>query len=125
MRIEIAGWESEGLRCPDVTVDLRRNGNVPRVALIQMPNGTGKTTTLQLLNATLSESAKDWSSDKVRTFRRPDDASPHGRFKATLLVDDKPLSIELTLNYETGKASYRSTVREAVESYDIGTFRPP
>lgn len=108
MRIEIAGWESEGLRCPDVSVNLRRNGRVPPVALIQMPNGTGKTTTLELLNAALSGSAQSWAPERVRQFRRGQE-STEGRFKATLLVDGSPLSIELHLDYGSGKVSYRTT----------------
>ena len=108
MRIEIAGWESEGLRCPDVAIDLRRDGRVPSVSLVQMPNGTGKTTTLELLNATLSGSARKWDPEKVRAYRRGHEGTV-GRFEATLQVDGKPLSIELLLNYDTGLASYRST----------------
>ncbi len=108
MRIEIAGWESEGLRCPDIGVDLRRAGRVPSVSLVQMPNGTGKTTTLELLNAALSGSAQDWRPEQVRGYRRGREGSV-GRFKVTLLVDGKLLSIELLLDYSTGRASYRST----------------
>ena len=108
MRIEIAGWESEGLRCPDVAVDLRRDGRVPRVSLVQMPNGTGKTTTLELLNAALSGSAREWRPDQVRAYRRGREGSV-GRFKANLVADGKPLSMELLLDYSTGRASYRST----------------
>ena len=109
MRIELAGWESAGLRCPDVSVDLRRESGVPAVALLQMPNGTGKTTTLELLNATLSGAAKDWSSERVRSYRRSGDSRSDGRFKATLLVDGKPLTIELLLKYEDGEAVYLTT----------------
>ena len=109
MRIELAGWESSGLRCPDVSVDLRRDGHVPRVSLIQMPNGTGKTTTLNLLNATLSGTATNWLPEKIRSFRRSSDSMSSGRFKVTLLVDNKPLTIELKLNYDAGKVGYRST----------------
>ncbi len=108
MRIELAGWESEGLRCPDMSVDLRRNGRVPSVSLIQMPNGTGKTTTLELLNATLSGSAQEWKPDLIRSYRRGREGSV-GRFKTNLLVDDRHLSIELFLDYSTGRARYRST----------------
>ena len=108
MRIEIAGWESEGLRCPDVAVDLRRDGRVRPVSLVQMPNGTGKTTTLELLNAALSGSAQDWKPERVRGYRRGREGAV-GRFKANLLADGKPLSIELRLDYSTGRASYRST----------------
>ena len=109
MRIELAAWESTGLRCPDVAIDLRRDGNVARVSLIQMPNGTGKTTTLELLNATLSGSANGWDQAKVRSYRRPGDQATAGHFCVTLLLDGKPLSIELVLDYETGSARYLST----------------
>ena len=108
MRVELAGWESEGVRCPDISVDLRRKGNVPPVTLIQMPNGTGKTTTLELLKATLGGSARDWPPERVREFRRGEEGKG-GRFKATLLCDGKPLSIELVLDFGSGRASYRTT----------------
>lgn len=109
MRIDIAGWQSIGLRCPDVSVDLIRGNKVPQISLIQMPNGTGKTTTLQLLNTTLSGSAKYWDAEKVLDYRRNQDNRTHGQFKVTLLVDGNPLSVELILNFETGKATYKST----------------
>ena len=108
MKIEIAGWESSGLRCPDIAVDLRRDGRVPTVSLIQMPNGTGKTTTLELLNATLSGSAQDWKADQVRAYRRGREGTV-GQFKVHLQVDEKPLSIELHLDYSTGRTHYQST----------------
>jgi DNA sulfur modification protein DndD len=109
MRIDLVGWESEGLRCPDVKIDLRRDGKIPKVALIQMPNGTGKTTTLQLLNATLSGDAEGWAPEKVRRYRRKHDTRGEGRFKATLLVDGRPLSIELILDFENGSTRYKTT----------------
>ena len=109
MRIDIAGWQSIGLRCPDVSVELIRENQVPQISLIQMPNGTGKTTTLELLNATLSGSAEHWDAEEVINYRRKQDNRTHGQFKVTLLVDGSPLSVELILNFETGKASYKST----------------
>ncbi len=110
MRIDLAGWSSAGLRCPDIEVDLRlSDGGVPEVALIQMPNGTGKTTTLQLLNATLTGRAAAWDATRVRSFRRKGDTRGAGQFKATLLIDGKPLSIELNLDFDAGLARYKST----------------
>ena len=109
MRIEIGGWESNGLRCPDVDVRLVVDGKIPSVALVQMPNGTGKTTTLEMLNATLSGTASDWKPEKVKSYRRAGESHARGRFRATLLVDGKPLTIELILNFETGQVSYKTT----------------
>jgi DNA sulfur modification protein DndD len=110
MRISLSGWASTGLRCPDVEIDLVGAKKKPaKVALIQMPNGTGKTTTLELLKATLTGRADSWPEDKVRSYRRHGDAAAKGRFRVTLLMDDRPLTIELTLDFENGTAGYRTT----------------
>lgn len=110
MRIDLLGWSSEGLRSPDMEVDLRNDNGAPaRVALVQMPNGTGKTTTLELLNAALNHTAKDWSPDEIRQFRRRGDTRPLGSFLVKLLVDNRPLTFELTLDFENGTARYRTT----------------
>lgn len=110
MRIDLAGWSSRGLRSPDVDVDLTVDGNKPaKVALIQMPNGTGKTTTLELIKATLSNTAVNWSPNTVRSYRRRRDDRPEGQFRVRLLIDGKPLTFELTLDFENGSARYRTT----------------
>ncbi|GAA0580584.1 hypothetical protein [Rhizomicrobium electricum] len=109
MKIELRGWSSEGLRCPDVAVDLLAHGEIPPVSLIQMPNGTGKTTTLELLRATLDGGAKQWAPADVRRFQRPHDTSARGSFKVDLLVDERPLTFELILDYTEGQAFYRTT----------------
>lgn len=110
MRINLVGWSSHGLRCPDVEVNLRLDAAGPaHVALVQMPNGTGKTTTLELLNATLSGEATNWDETKVRSYRRAGDDRDRGSFVVNLLVDERPLTLELTLDFETGAASYRTT----------------
>ena len=123
MRIEIAGWESSGLRCPDVLVDLRvRQTNPKKITLVQMPNGTGKTTTLELLKATLSGAAEHWDPDYVRSFCRSRDSRHFGTFRVTLLVDGNPLSIELQLNYSTGHVSFKTTNPQrggVVNRYDV------
>ena len=110
MRINIAGWSSEGLRCPDVAIDLcDADGRPVRVALVQMPNGTGKTTTLELLNATLNGEAAKWDEGTVRGFRRARDANARGSFVARLLIDERRLTIELAFDFDAGRVSYRTT----------------
>ncbi len=109
MKIELLGWSSRGLRCPDVSIELATHGKVRPVSLIQMPNGTGKTTTLEMLMAALDGEAVNWSPDKVRGFRRAGDDSERGEFVVHLLMDDKPLTFELTLDYNAGTARYRTT----------------
>lgn len=110
MRINLTGWSSEGLRCPDVTVDFRVDDGVPaHVSLVQMPNGTGKTTTLALLKATLSGEGRNWDASTVRSLRRKDDDRTSGQFVVRLLIDGRPLTIELALDYENGRATCRTT----------------
>lgn len=110
MLISLQGWASEGLRCPDVQIDLEgRNGAPAKVALIQMPNGTGKTTTLEMLRATLTGRATEWSPDQIISYRRAGDSNEYGSFRVTLLVDGRPLTVELILNFEEGAVRYRTT----------------
>lgn len=110
MRIDLAGWSSRGLRSPDVDVNLAdADGTPAKVALIQMPNGTGKTTTLELIKATLSNTAGSWNPEKVRGFRRRLDTRTEGQFIVRLMINGRPLTFELTLDFENGAARYRTT----------------
>lgn len=109
MKIVLEGWESKGLRCPDVKVSLVVGGQVPRVTLIQMPNGTGKTTTLLLLNAALSGEAEKWTQKKVRDMRFQGDDIQKGQFLVKLRIDDHPLTFELNLDFESGSATYKTS----------------
>lgn len=110
MQVNLAGWTSRGLRCPDITIDLTgRHGSPAQVALIQMPNGTGKTTTLSLLRAALTGRAMQWKPDEIRELRRPGANNDTGEFRVTLHVDGKPLTFELSLDFEAGTAAYRTT----------------
>jgi len=112
MKIELMGWASTGLRCPDVTVDFRTNDGASgpaHVTLIQMPNGTGKTTTLSLIRAAMTGEAEQWSPKEVSDFQKPGEDIAEGKFTLNLLIDGRPLSFELSLDYETGKARYRTT----------------
>jgi DNA sulfur modification protein DndD len=110
MQINLIGWASSGLRCPDVELNLiGATGGPAKVALIQMPNGTGKTTTLELLKATLTGEAVGWAEEKVRSYRRHGDAVEKGRFRVELLIDNRPLTFELTLHFDSGQVSYKTT----------------
>ena len=109
MKIRILGWESEGLRCPDIKILLSSEGRPNRVSLIQMPNGTGKTTTLSLLKAALTGVAENWDQEKVVQFRRRGEDLPSGTFLVKLSIDDKPLTFEMTLDFLDGGVKYRTT----------------
>ncbi|MDY6804953.1 MAG: hypothetical protein SXA11_14255 [Cyanobacteriota bacterium] len=108
-KIEILGWESQGLRCPDVEIDLKINDEIAPVVLIQMPNGTGKTTTLTMIRAAMNGEARNWSADKIRSFRRPGESRSEGFFTLHLWVDRRPLTFELMLDFDGGKAEYATS----------------
>ncbi len=117
MELRIQGWNSSGLTCPDLKVSLidgkHKNGVV---SIIQMPNGTGKTTTLDLLRASLTGNATGWQSSKVVRFRsqnKPDE----GYFRVDLSVDGKPLVFEMNFDFTAGQVSYVTT------SPDVGGRR--
>lgn len=101
------------MRCPNIVLDDLDGGGgetrPARVSLIQMPNGTGKTTTLELLNATLSGEARSWDHERVLEFRRPGEDHGSGTFAVSLRVDGRLLTIELTLDFESGTVRYRTS----------------
>ncbi|WP_287364828.1 hypothetical protein [Mesorhizobium sp.] len=124
MRISLSGWASSGLRCPDVEVNLAGQSGTPaKVSLVQMPNGTGKTTTLELIRATLTGAAAAWKPSQIRDLRRPGDDRDVGQFRVALLMDRRPLTIELILDFDNGTASYRTTTPGS--GGVVGRWQPP
>jgi DNA sulfur modification protein DndD len=109
MIIQLAGWSSEGLRSPDMEVRLEKDGSIPVVSLLQMPNGTGKTTTLTMLRAAMTGEATNWSQEKIRSMRRPGETTDNGRFALHLTIDGKPLTLEVRLDFDAGTAAYRTS----------------
>jgi DNA sulfur modification protein DndD len=111
MRLDLLGWRIEGLRSADFEISLTdENGRVPRVALIQMPNGTGKTTTLQCLRAALTGEAISWTPDEVRSFRKTaNDAAGTGRFDVRLRVDARLVTFGMVFDFTEGQITYQTT----------------
>lgn len=108
MDVRLTGWKAQNLRggLRDVDIDL---GNSPsRWTLIQMPNGTGKTTTMELLRATLN--GMELPAKTVRELRA-DDHVETGFFEARILVDGQPYRLQLELDFRNGSAT-QWTVQE-------------
>lgn len=111
--LRILGWKAEGLRCPDheLSFELDKQGSVHPITLIQMPNGTGKTTTLQLLRAALSgeAAAGQWPPSKVRSFRKA--TSPaRGLFRLVLhSAAAGRVTISLEFDFAQGVMKYKTT----------------
>ena len=122
----IEGWEAEGLRCPDHLFRFTKASDAPHaVCLIQMPNGTGKTTTLEVLRAALSGAAASgaWDAAKVREFAKVQGKSRAGRFQVRLLVGSgHRLTVEMRFDFEAGTVRYATTTTG--RGKDEG-FKPP
>jgi len=122
-KLELLGWEARGLRCPDHEVDLTTGKSAAPhcVTLLQMPNGTGKTTTLRMLRATLSGSAQEWTPSDILDIKGPRRDVERGEFVVTLLYGDRKLTMELTLDYKRRSAHYRTSHASGVKN----GYHPP
>ena len=122
ININIAGWKISGFRCPDHSVDFYdENENIFNVSLLQMPNGTGKTTTLQLLKYALSGSAESESPAHIRSFKKRNSDVIHGIVEIKILHSNKKITFVMIFDFDTGRASYKTTS----ESGQATGFNPP
>jgi len=51
-----------------------------------MPNGTGKTTIIELLQGILTGEARNWSADKIGSYKAKDDTVYNGEFDLTISI---------------------------------------
>ena len=106
MKISLTDWAYKQIRggLADVAIDL---GTPPaRYSLVQMPNGTGKTTTMKLFRAIFTE--KKLSPEEIAGFRAtPEDDL--GEFSLGLEIDGKPYRLRMELDYINGNVTYWTT----------------
>jgi len=113
--LKITGWKADGLRCPETIVDLSHSES--RIAFIQMPNGTGKTTTYNLIDFAFDKRppeqidvlqydlTKDpitlskWISGMPRRFNPPE----QGTFELYCEFNSKALIIHLEFDFILNK----------------------
>lgn len=110
MDIKIRGWSSKGFRCPDVSLDLLSDsGDIADVSFIQMPNGTGKTTTLTLLRAALSGEAENWKNEEIKQLRKHAGIVRLGEFTLHLDLNGELLSFQLVVDFENCEVTYNTS----------------
>lgn len=120
--LKFLGWKAEGLRCPNHEIDLTSSEGPASIALIQMPNGTGKTTSLELLRAAMSGSASDWDPEQIRSYRKREAGKTRtGNFTVSFKVADERATINLALDFVNGEARYSTTYK----SGKMDGFSPP
>ncbi|WP_018099622.1 AAA family ATPase [Sinorhizobium meliloti] len=110
--MRILGWKAQGLRCPDHEISCADADGQPfPVSLVQMPNGTGKTTTLALLRAALSGAAiaPAWDRHKVAELRKRNSDTTEGYFEVRLLLNDRRATVVMDFDFENGRVTYKTT----------------
>jgi len=96
----------------DLTIDLCQNGGLKRVSLIQMRNGYGKTTTMDLLRYCLDKKASNLTADKIRSFKPSKTTVPKGFFRVKLSIDSAIKYVTLHFDYLSGVAKYTTSATE-------------
>ena len=106
MKIELAGWRAHNLRgyLRDVDIDLTSSNT--KWTLLQMPNGTGKTTTMELLRAAFS--GQGMKTETIRSLKA-DDMVEDGFFEMSLLIDQQPLHIEIRFDFRREQCAFYTT----------------
>lgn len=105
LALKVKGWRYENIRggVRNLGIDLDDD---PRWTLIQMPNGTGKTTTMMLLRAALTGEAP--TPEEIRGLRA-DDETQAGAFELRLEIGDAAYRIELQFDFERGACTFFTT----------------
>lgn len=78
------------------------DGSVINNNFIMMANGTGKTTTMELIKGLFDGTATTWSAAKVRSFAPTLIEADTGEFSITVKFDDRQYKYFLALNYKDG-----------------------
>lgn len=104
MKISISQVQAKGLRCPDIDIDLYDQSSGKAVNLIQMPNGTGKTTIISLIKAILSRSVESWKPSDIREYKNKESTSDSGEFKLKLIIqksdEDEEINASIALKFD-------------------------
>jgi hypothetical protein len=115
MKINLLEIHYENIReMRNLTIDLCDNSGWPKhISLIQMPNGTGKTTTMELIRYCFNKGAMDLKEYDVVSFKPPHDPeAKSGKFQVKLSIDGKIKVVTIRFDYETGTATYTTSSRE-------------
>ena len=113
MKISIEQIETNGLRCPNTVISFKNKPTGPVINLLQMPNGTGKTTIIELLQGALTGDAINWSPTKIKSYARKTegDLAVEGLFKLTISIErnDKHIQIvvfQIDFDFHHGKVDF-------------------
>lgn len=122
--LKILGWSAKGLRCPNHELSFEKSDGVHKISLVQMPNGTGKTTTLKLLRAALSGPDIWIDAEKVHSFQK-NTSTEQGQFELRLLYNQRRLTIQMQFDFTAGVVKYYTTSSNSASGGKESGFHPP
>jgi len=106
VNVKIVKITSKNLRCPDYVIDFAgSDGNPCPVVLLQMPNGTGKTTTLELLRAAFA--GETILTDPYKDYVDKD--CIEGQFQVDFTNNSLPYTITMKFNSDSNGLEYNTT----------------
>ena len=88
----------------DLTISLKNDNSIYPVSLIQMPNGLGKTTTMNLLRYSLNGMAESLDEKTVRDYKGNN--GDQGEFEVKISIENEIFYIVLAFNFHRGKITY-------------------
>ena len=121
MKLNLLGWKCEGLRCPDFNIQLDYNES-SSATFLQMPNGTGKTTTLRLLKRSLYK--HDFKSTEIEEYKaKNSEYKKEGLFQAKFSVEGKIFYTTIKFDFEKKTYNYLSSLMD--EGGQLSDFKLP
>jgi len=113
MDLRIKGIRYKNIReFKDLEIDFTRDSGDPHhISLVQMPNGTGKTTTMDLIRTVLTGQDLDENEEgeiTVSNLEPKDFDAIEGSFEADFESQGDQFTFRLELDYETGEHQYRT-----------------
>ena len=111
MKMSILGIEYKNIRkISELKLSfVDANGKSIKNNFVMMANGTGKTTTMELIKGLMDGSAADWSAKKIKTFAPTTSHSDVGVFSIAVKFDERQYKYFLHMNYKTGTANIKTT----------------
>ena len=104
MKMSILEFEYKSIRkISSLKLSFSTENGVPiKNNFVMMANGTGKTTTMNLIKGLLDQSAIHWDEETIRSFAPTTSSSSTGEFSMTVKFDEKTYKYFLVLDYANG-----------------------
>jgi len=128
MELKIISWESKGLRCPDGKIILNENG-FKRFNFIQMPNATGKTTYLELIQYALSGYLAHKDGKTIGDYFNISNQSSNPFFELIVNNNSQIITFRIDFKFDVEAILSKSKINNSTVTYstsnaEIGGLNP-